>query len=95
MAGYHFKQTWPAKCEHSERNDDFTPKASDIPGHVRCDLTVDPNTTLRVDFSEPEVMGMLSVAFPTYMPTMDAVHRFMVSNPKTSAEMLAEIANTK
>jgi hypothetical protein len=30
-----------------------------------------------------------------YMPTMDEVHRFMVSNPSTSAEMLFDIQKPK
>ena len=32
---------------------------------------------------------------PPYMPTMDEVHRFMVSNPHTSAEMLFDIQKPK
>ena len=30
-----------------------------------------------------------------FMPTMDEAYRFMESNPKTSAEMLAEISKSK
>jgi hypothetical protein len=40
---------------------------------------------------EKAIAAAFAVRFD-YMPTMDEVHRFMVSNPKTSEEMIAEIA---
>lgn len=45
---------------------------------------------IELDFSRSEVAQMVG-CFPDYMPTMDAVHRFMKSNPLTSAEMLVEL----
>lgn len=74
----------------SWKDRDISPVAGVTPGHASCELKLDCATVM-VEFSRSEIIQMLNAADPTYIPTMDAAYRFMVSNPKTSADMLAEI----
>jgi hypothetical protein len=68
-----------------------TPTAGITPDHVRCELSLptatDPIITIEVELSRSEVAEIVG-AFPDYIPTMDAVIRFMRSNPRTSKEMI-------
>jgi hypothetical protein len=68
-----------------------TPTAGITPDHVSCELSLptanEPVITVEIEFSRSEVAEMIG-AFPDYIPTMDAVLRFMRRNPRTSKEMI-------
>lgn len=67
-----------------------TPSRGVEPDHVACALSTE-NVDIAVEFSRSEVTEMLN-AFPDYIPTMDAVLRFMRNNPETSAAMMSDLS---
>ena len=64
----------------------MTPTTGIEPDHILCKLSP-PGVTIEVEFSRREIAEMVAT-LPGYIPTMDAVIRFMRSNPRTSKEMI-------
>lgn len=72
--------------DFSFKDRNCTPTRGITPDHVAVKL-VDGGFDLCLEFSREEVATMVN-CYPDYMPTLDAVQRFMCSNPATAAIML-------
>lgn len=65
-----------------------TPRVGITADHTAVTLEL-TSASVEAEFSREEVMTML-LAFPDYMPTLDAATRFVRSNPATAASILIE-----
>lgn len=89
MAHGSIKITDPRMTSEGFKDQNCTPKPGVMPDCVACEIKT-PSAELVVEFDRSEIATMAG-SLPDYVPTMDAAHRFIRSNPLTSFEILVGI----